>query len=206
MRLAAGLLAPAFLAGCAGVAPPAVENPAAAWELRQSELGPVTSWRLHGRLAMRTADQGWHATLDWERDGERHRMDFTGPLGRGHLRLVQDGQGAELKDADQRIWRAQNAEQILYRVTGWTLPIQGLNYWILGLPVPAWPSHQQLDSQGRLKNLMQSGWRIEFREYARYGSYDLPVKMFVKKDRESGKPEDDMLEARLVIERWSFKQ
>lgn len=206
MRPAAGLLVPALLLGCASVPPPAVENPVAAWELRQSELKPVTSWNLHGRLALRSAEQGWHATLDWERDGERHRMDFTGPLGRGHLRLIQDGRGAELRDADQRTWRAQNAEQILYRATGWSLPLEGLNYWILGLPAPAPASDQQLDSLGRLKNLTQSGWRIEFLEYARYGSLDLPVKMYVKKDRAAGGPEGDMLEARLIIERWAFKQ
>lgn len=206
MRPAAGIfILPAFLVACAAVTPAAVENPDAAWRARQSELRPVTSWNIHGRFTVRTADQGWHATLDWERDGERHRMDFTGPLGRGHLRLVQDAHGAELTDANRRTWRAENAERILFRATGWSLPLDGLNYWILGLPMPATASDQQLDGQGRLKKLSQSGWDIEFLEYARYGSAELPVKMFVKKDRVRN-PEGDMLEARLFIERWAFKQ
>ena len=211
MRPVAGLfILPVLLAaGCATAPPTPVEDPAAAWQARQSELRPVTFWSIQGRLAMRAADQGWHARLNWERDGQRHRMDFTGPLGRGHLRLVQDSDGAELRDADQRTWRAENAEQILYRATGWLLPLEGLNYWILGLPTPASVSHQQLDPQGRLKTLIQSGWNIEFLEYARYGAFDLPVKMYVKRQMDrapGGAAAEGILEVRLSIERWAFKQ
>lgn len=207
MRPVAGLfLLPALLAGCATVALAPVEDPAAAWQARQAELRTVTAWDIQGRLAMRADDQGWHASLKWERDGERHRLDFTGPLGRGHLRLLQDGHGAELRDADQRTWRAENAEQILYRATGWSLPLAGLNHWIVGLPAPDSASQQRLDAQGRLQQLTQSGWDIEFLEYARYGAFDLPVKLYVKRQagRAPGSPAAEaVLEVRLSIERWS---
>src|SRR3989344_1429963 len=123
-----------FTTGCATpVALPPVEDVDAAWHLRQATLKSVTAWQVRGRLALRAADQGWHATLNWERDGERHRLDFTGPLGRGHLRLVQDERGAELQDTEQRIWRAGNAETLLHRATGWRGPLDGLDFWVGGL-------------------------------------------------------------------------
>lgn len=211
MRPVAGLLIlVAFIAGCATpVALPPVTDVDAAWQLRQAALKPVTAWHIQGRLALRAADQGWHATLNWERDGERHRLDFTGPLGRGHLRLRQDDRGAELQDAEQRIWRADNAEALLYRATGWRVPLDGLNYWIVGLPSSDSVSKQQLDAQGRLKRLAQSGWDIQFLEYTHFGSFDLPSKLFIT--RQGGRMEenpagDEALEVRLSIERWTFKQ
>lgn len=211
MRPVAGLLIPAvFIAGCAtAVPPPPAADVDAAWNLRQATLKPVTAWHVRGRLALRAADQGWHATMNWERDGERHRLDFTGPLGHGHLRLVQDDRGAELQDTEQRIWRAGDAESLLYRATGWRVPLDGLNYWIVGLAAPDSVSNRQLDAQGRLKRLTQSGWDIQFLEYNHYGSFDLPSKLFITRQggRVEGKPVgDETLEVRLSIERWTFKQ
>jgi outer membrane lipoprotein LolB len=210
MRRGFGLLGlAAFVAGCATSPPipPPVGNPAAAWQARQAELKPVIAWKIQGRLAMHSGDEGWQATLYWTRDGERQRIDLTGPLGRGHLRLVQDSHGAELRDADQRTWHAQNAEQLLYRITGWRVPLDGLDYWVRGLPAPDAAASEELDDRGRLKKLVQSGWDIRFLEYARYGSHDLPSKLFMTR-RSTGAEEnaagDAALEVRLVVERWTL--
>src|SRR3990167_4543047 len=143
MRYAAGPPCPAALAARGAPPPPPpppalppVENPAATWQARQTELRPITAWKIQGRLAMRAAEEGWQASLNWVREGERHRIDLIGPLVRGHLRLTRDDQGAELRDADQHSWRAENPEQLLYRATGWLVPLDGLHYWVLGLPLP----------------------------------------------------------------------
>jgi outer membrane lipoprotein LolB len=211
MRYAAGLLGlTALAAGCATApALPPVENPAATWQARQMELRPITTWKIQGRMSMRTAEEGWQASLNWVREGEWHRIDIIGPLGRGHLRLTRDNQGAELRDADQHSWHAENPEQLLYRTTGWLVPLDGLNYWVLGLPLPDTAASQELDPQGRLKTLSQSGWDIRFLEYARYGALDLPSKLFIKRQGRgtNGDPADDAtLEVRLVIERWALSK
>jgi outer membrane lipoprotein LolB len=209
MRLAAGLIGlTVFAAGCV-TAPslPPVENPAATWQARQTELRPIDTWNIQGRMAMRTPEEGWQASLNWVREGERHRIDIIGPLGRGHLRLTRDKQGAELRDADQHSWHAENPELLLYRTTGWLVPLDGLNYWVLGLPSPDIAASQELDPQGRLKTLSQSGWDIRFLEYTRYGSLDLPSKLFLKRQGRGadGDPaEAATLEVRLIIEHWTL--
>ena len=197
-----------FATGCA-TAPllPPVDDPVATWLSRQAELQPVTSWKIQGRVAMRSASEGWQASLIWERESDRHRVDITGPLGRGHLRLLQDSRGAELRDADNRTWKAKNAEQLLFRKTGWLMPLDGMYHWVLGLPAPGAAANHELDGQGRLSKLVQSGWEIEYLEYARYGSLDLPSKMFIKRQG-AGKntidPNNSLLEVRLAIESWTF--
>ncbi|BAV33036.1 membrane protein [Sulfuricaulis limicola] len=196
-----------LLSGCATAPLPPAADLDPVWQARQAALVSVTAWQLRGRLALRAADQGGHATLSWKRDGERHRMDFTGPLGRGHLRLTQDSQGAELRDADRRVWRAADAGRLLYRATGWIVPLDGLNYWVLGLPAPGPVANLQLDEQGRLKRLLQSGWDIQFLEYTRHGAFDLPSKMYItRQDRHAdGNPaEGEILEVRLSIEQWTL--
>jgi len=210
MRRWPGLLGlAALVAGCATAPPPSppVANPAAAWQARQAELKPVIAWKIQGRLAMRSDEEGWQATVYWTRDGERQRIDLAGPLGRGHLRLVQDGQSAELRDADQRTWHADNAEQLLYRTTGWRVPLDGLNYWVRGLPAPDTAAIEELDNRGRLKSLVQSGWDIRFLEYTPYGSFDLPSKLFMKRQANGANDspaKNSALEVRLIIERWTL--
>lgn len=209
MRLAVGLgLLAALFAGCASAPPPSGDR-AILWQKRQAELKTVSGWRLHGRLALRAADQGWHATVDWERDGDRHRLDFTGPLGRGHMRLIQDRNGAEVTDSERHSYRDADAQRLLRRVTGWQFPLEGLNYWVLGLPVPGQGAPaEELDAYGRLKNLAQSGWDIQFLDYARYDGLELPTKMFIKGENRAplNTQGDDTLEVRLVIERWAFQK
>ena len=209
MRRGLGVAALAVLAaGCATApSPPPVENPAAVWQARQAALRTMTSWTLQGRLAMRAAKEGWQAEVAWVRDGERQQIDLSGPLGRGHLRLTQDMNGAELRDADQKTWRAKNAQQLLYRTTGWLVPLDGLDYWILGLPAPGSAANLELDDQGRLKTLDQSGWDIRFLQYAHEGALDLPNKIFIKRQDDLNAIDasrNHSLEVRLIIEHWTL--
>ncbi len=158
---------------------------------------PLTAWEIDGRLAMRAADEGWHASLRWVRRQDRHAIDLAGPLGGGYLRLTQDRHGAQLRDAEQHVYHARDARALLLRATGWDMPIDGLNYWVLGLPAPGSPVTEDIDPWGRLKTLHQLGWDVEFIKYARYGRYELPSKLFIRR-----KPSADTLELRMVINRW----
>ncbi len=95
----------------------------------------------------------------------------------------------------------------MYRTTGWRVPLDGLNYWVLGLPAPDAAASEELDSRGRLKTLAQSGWDIRFLEYTRYGSFDLPSKLFMKRQNagvEASPVKDAALEVRLIVERWTL--
>jgi outer membrane lipoprotein LolB len=204
-----------ILVGCASIPSqrPPVADPELTWQTRQLELRPLKSWEIRGRLAMRTAEEGWQASLRWVRKQEQHNIDLMGPLGRGHLRLTQDRHGAELRDADRQTYRDSSVQQLLWRATGWNVPLEGLNYWVLGLPVPDAPWTRDLDEWGRLKVLQQQGWEIEFLQYTRHGAHELPSKLFIKRQLS---PSEDIvgdsddaettLEVRLVIDRWALNK
>jgi outer membrane lipoprotein LolB len=199
------------LAACVSLpeGPPAAD-PALAWKVRQQTLLPLIIWEIRGRVALQTAQEGWHAALHWSRVGDRHDIDLSGPLGSGRMRLSQDRFGAQLRDSDQHTYYAENAQKLLYRVTGWDMPFEGLNYWVLGLPAPGAIGRERLDPWGRLEQLEQFGWNIQFLEYLHEGEYEVPGKLFIKRDVDNNKPKfdsDDLslhptLELRLVIQSW----
>ncbi len=205
-------LVAAVATGCAAVTErPPLEDPTAAWRARQSRLISLNSWEIQGRISARSSTEGWQATVRWVRDGDRHDIELGGPLGRGHVRLMQDRFGARLRDANNQTYWAATSQQLLFDTTGWRLPLDGLNYWVLGLPVPDTPGTQALDRSGRLKSLDQLGWQVRFLRYRRHGGYEFPSKLFIRRqvNGTDAQPPDEgdshgpLLEVRLVIERWS---
>ena len=207
MKKSLVVLLVAMLAGCATVGDhPAAKDPQAAWRERQAQLLLLKDWRIQGRVSARTPDDGWQASLRWTRDDARHEIDLWGPLGRGHVRLSQDSSGAELRDADDHSYWAKDGEQLLFDRTGWWLPLDGLNYWVLGVPIPTAPNTHTLDQWGRLKRLRQLGWDIDFLQYRRQGNYELPSKLFIRRNADTVAQSDaaPLLEVRLAIERWTI--
>lgn len=174
------------------------------WQEHEAMLSPIQHWELRGRLAVRADEQGGQAALVWRRDGTRHGLRLSGPLGRGLLQLTQDESGAQLQDAEQRVLYAPSAEELLFRYSGWRLPVENLNYWVRGLPVPGVAMEQELDDSGQLKTLRQEAWEVQYQEYVLVEGRSLPRRLRLTNPRKTA--EQPAMEVRLVIERWAQVQ
>ena len=167
------------------------------WRVRQQALSALNVWSLSGRIAIQTPTEGWHAALSWEQRGESYAIQLSSPLGQGAMQLSGDPAHVTLRTAAGED-SAQDPETLLEKQLGWRLPVSGLRYWVLGLSDPGMPlEHQELDDQGRLIRIRQSGWDIEFRRYAPGGRVDLPDKLFL--NNSGAEPH---LEVRMVVENW----
>lgn len=171
--------------------------------MRELALLPIQHWELRGRLAVRAGDRGGQASLSWKRAAAQHSIRLNGPLGRGAVRITQDANGAQLQDAEQRVFRAASAGELLYDYTGWRLPLASLNFWVLGVPMPDQPASRELDDAGRLKSLRQQGWEIQYQGYVLSGSHELPSRLTLISIPDRTVPELPAVEVRLVIERWA---
>ncbi|HXY97755.1 MAG TPA: lipoprotein insertase outer membrane protein LolB, partial [Steroidobacteraceae bacterium] len=61
-------------------------------------------------------------------------------------------------------------------------PLTSLRYWILGVPDPASPADETLDSaRQRLTRLEQDGWRIDYASYVAVGSEWLPARLTLER-------------------------
>jgi outer membrane lipoprotein LolB len=155
----------------------------------------VTDWKINGRISLTRGEQGWHAGLDWENRAERYRLQVTGPLGQGALQLAGDPDGVVLIDSEARVHTARDVDTLLAQVTGWDIPVAGMRYWVRGLSAPEGAVRVTLDPQGRLQQLEQSGWVIDYQRYRSIGGADWPAKLRLVHDD---------LALRVVIDQWQL--
>lgn len=190
------LLLAVTLAGCAdlSISPVPGDISADPWNTRRDYLVKLRAWTLTGRLAVQTEHEGWTATLHWIQDNENYNMRFIAPLGQGTYELSGDVHKVSMLTADNRFLQANDPESLMLDNLGWNVPLNGLKYWIRGLPEPGTaPDNMILDDKGRITDLQQSGWRISILRYAEVEGIDLPGKLFMQNDR---------FKLRLVIQDW----
>jgi len=196
------LLLVVLLAGCA-MQPAAPLHDAAAldrlWDSRQAQLSGLAGWQMKGRVAVKSAEDSWSASLSWQQQAESFDISFSSMLGQRMAQLKGDELSASLYLPDDRVFSAANVSELLDDELGWSVPMGGLRYWLVGLPAPelslaATPElNKGLDELGRLQWLEQSGWRIEYQRYRPAGILEVPKKMVLTRDD---------LRVRFVIDRW----
>lgn len=187
---------------CAAPAPrPSADRIEALWTAHEAATRPLSRWELRGRLAVQADDRGGQASLLWVREAGRHSIRLNGPLGRGVVRVTQDETGARLQDSEQRVFEAVNAEELLFRYTGWRLPIANLDWWVLGLPIPGMAADRVLDDAGRLQTLRQQGWVVRYEKYVSVDGHDLPDRLQLTRAADGAASE---MEVRLVIDHWGL--
>jgi outer membrane lipoprotein LolB len=181
-----------LLSGCAAI-PPA--GPPGTDTLTSAERAAIANWQFQGRVSLTRGEQGWHAGLNWENRADQYRLQVSGPLGQGALLLTGDAHGVTLVDGEGRVYTATDAEGLLQQVAGWQLPVSGLQYWVRGLSVPHASVEATRDAEGRLQQLVQSGWTITYQRYQDVAGSAWPSKMRLERDE---------LAVRLVIDHWQL--
>ena len=194
------LFAASLLAGCAALPDfgprPLASQPLAQWEQRRRRLPALTGFSFLGRLALRTSGDALNARVRWTQDGDEYRIRLGGLIGETAVELRGGAGGVELRDRDG-VHRADSPEALLRERTGWSVPLQGLRYWVLGVTAPgAAVEALELDRHGRPAHLVQSGWRIVYRRYTDWQDIGLPERLDLDRAH---------VEVRLVVGRWTVE-
>lgn len=197
MRVVLALLIPVHLAGCAQMPGtfdflrPAPIKPIADHEAR---IAVISAWRLSGRVAVQSADQGFSADIRWHQVGSEFEMRIIAPLGRGTFLLSGAPGRVALLTPKGEMFNAADAETLMQDHLGWTIPVSGARYWVLGIPAPDSEARSAVtDDVGRLTDFEQDRWRVSVLDYTRLEDLDLPRRLFLARDD---------LEVRIVVERW----
>ena len=182
-----------LLAGCAGgPVKPDLDQAAAqqAWKTRAAALSQVAQFDLSGRLA---SGAGVSGTFTWQQhvDGS-FDLHLSGPLGMGAMAISGTEKLMQVKTS-KGSYSSADPQGLIYQQTGWTLPIAGLRWWVLGLPSPRSTAHVELDGAGRAMSIDQDGWHLAYSEYQDVGGRVLPRRF----DASSGEAR-----VKLVADRW----
>jgi len=134
------------------------------------------------------------STIHWRHDPDSDELWLYSPLGSGVAHMRQDASGALLIASDGKEYRAQDLKLLTRAVLGWDLPLDGLQYWVRGLPAPALRAAEQTyDAKGRPELLRQGDWQVAYLDWSAAGVSGLPSRVDL-----SG----EGLRVRLVVKEW----
>jgi outer membrane lipoprotein LolB len=200
IRAATAGAASLLLAACVSAIKPAAPtadtgNSQAAqhnWEVRRGNLQRIRNFSLQGRLA-ESGLVSFGGDLSWIQTGPSFQARFYGPLGVGAVAISGSPGNMQIQNKSGN-YQTQDPEALMQQQFGWSLPVEGLRYWVLGLPAPSGEATLKLDDAGHILSMQQSGWELVYSGYQTIGGMDFPKK-FTISDPQRG--------FRVFIDAWS---
>lgn len=194
MRLGLVALTVLGLSACSTL--PAPEAVPPAWTAQRARLQALTHWQLQGRVAARDDDHGWSGQFSWQQSGARYRLSLQGPLHQQGALLEGSPAGVQARLANGAQLTAPDAESLLHRELGVSLPVAHLQAWVLGIPsATVAPDEQYFNADGQLQTLVQGGWRIEYQRYQTVGAYTLPARLELSAHD---------IQAKILLDQWEL--
>ena len=168
------------------------------WQRHQQQVLGLEKWQIQGRVGFYTEHEAWPGELNWQQNHQQYDVRIIASLGAGSIRIFTTEGGVMLENSsDPRPHFSPDPQALLKQQMGWDLPIDSLRYWVRGIPSPLEkdPGKWQLDASGRLANLQQAGWSIEFDRYKPNAGIVLPGKVLM---------EHKDLSVKIVIRKWQI--
>jgi outer membrane lipoprotein LolB len=166
---------------------------------RETALGQLETWQAHGRIAVKSGNEGGQGKLHWYQTGQQARIELSGPFGVGAYELAWDSDSLVVKTKAGEVTSAyagpQAAEQFLVDQLGWSFPAISIRYWILGIVDPQFAGNRKFDTDGWLAGIEQNDWSVAYDGFSRHEDQWLPDKIVMNNDR---------ARVKLVIDQWGL--
>jgi outer membrane lipoprotein LolB len=155
---------------------------------------------LRGKVAVRDGEERFSASILWLQRGNSFEIDLWGPLGQGRVQLVKNGEQLVLRNGQGETLTEGDAETVMRRHLGWSLPIDVLPAWVQGRTLAEVASEELIyGDKGELMTFRQLDWRVRLDHYRTLegvaGSRYLPGRITAEKDT---------ARLRLVITEWQI--
>ncbi len=87
-----------LISGCSTTPYQPVGDTEKLWQQQQSLLATLKSWKLKGKIGVKTGSKGGSAKLLWDYTSQAQQIDLSGPFGGGRVVIEQNSDGAILND------------------------------------------------------------------------------------------------------------
>lgn len=162
-RPACGALLAAVLLSACVTRPPAAAPDAGQQAVLLRELPAYT---LEGRVAVRSGEEGWQASVRWRQREAVSEVRLAGPFGAGALQLRFDGALLTLATSRGEELTGEDAALALRQQLGFDPPLAELRHWLLAQAAPPESAARvEAGANGRPATLQQQDWRISFEDY-----------------------------------------
>lgn len=180
------------LAGCAHRPGDAVD-PAheAAQRAREAALVDTAGFALAGRIGVNNGRSAGSASFDWQQHQTLLAFELRVPLTGATWRLSGRPGGYLLDDGKGGGRGGRDAGDLLTEATGWRIPVEALHWWVRGARDPQGRARLRYDENGRLAQLEQHGWTLQYRAWDE--TLGLPTRLIARRGND---------EVRVAVMRW----
>jgi len=194
------LLFSLILAGCAniGEAPPTSAKKVGHLQ-QDSALKALKVWETQGKIAFLQKSKRQSASFNWQVDqnSSSQKLNLTTYLGINVLSLQQNHIESVI-DVDGKTYHSDNLDQLIWQLTGFTLPTKALHAWIKGTTYL--PSDNIIYDTNNLPSTLIShynnrDWQINYQQHQQVAHYWLPKKITINQGD---------LTIKLAITRWTL--
>ncbi len=180
--LLAAIASALLISGCAVLGPGSDDVPRA------------EAFDVIGRVLASGGGRGFSSSLRWNHRRDGDELWLMSPVGQTLAHIAANASGASLTAADGQIYQAMTAEGLTERALGWAMPLTRLQYWVRGSIFPGGViGLVSRDGDGRLVQLMQDGWTINYIYENKNDGTQLPKRLDIARG-------DQRL--RFVIDNW----
>lgn len=152
---------------------------------------PVT---LSARVAVQDAEQGGTFKIRWTERAGLLDLLIEPPVGGGRYTLREYAGGVELATADGVVASSRSADGLVEAYLSITLPVEGVRYWIKGIPDPRYPMDAgERTADGLLADFAQGRWRVSILEYREVNGVLMPRRLFLTRDD---------VQVRIAVDQW----
>jgi len=164
-------------------------------EQRVPEAPIGEAFQISGRISVKYGAEATSGRISWRHEAASDELLLMNPFGQGVARIARSDSLVTLTTSDKKAYQANDVETLTEQVLGWRLPFAGLSDWVRGRAAAGTPSQSRRDGLQRLSELRQSGWLIEYLEYA--GASGLPLRLRLSRED---------IDIRLVLDEWRAAQ
>tara|TARA_R110002012_G_scaffold148284_1_gene307063 strand:+ start:308 stop:928 length:621 start_codon:yes stop_codon:yes gene_type:complete len=142
----------------------------------QAKLSQIQHWKLKGRMAFKGSDEKFSANVNWQQIDDSYHLSLNTMLGINILTMQGDKESAELNTDDEQ-YQDTDASHLIWRITGWQIPVSQFPFWIKG---QAQPTDKVIYAQsGVIEQLIPvcdscAGWLISYQDYHQVDNVWLP--------------------------------
>jgi len=183
------LLSALILTACTTTQKP-MDN--ASWRMQRQKLNSITNWSISGKLAIITPEKKGSARIRWQQHGDDFDLNLTSVIGTRIMEMHKNGQQVLIVDDKGHQYYGTEPEELVYRLTGWQMPVTQLPIWIKGLPGD---SDYDISTDGQLKSIKAQNWQMDYQSYQDVSGWMMPEKITFTGPK---------TELRLAINEWEF--
>ena len=171
---------------------------------RAAQLLNKKVWRLNGKIAFIQQINGTEkresASINWQvnENKQTQTLNLTSYLGINVFLLTSKKQQHIIR-VDGEEYKGNNLGNLIYSLTGLTLPTKALNFWLKGLPYT--PTDQlDIDEKSQLprqltSNFHNTTWLVKFSDYRTFNGIPMATNFIITK-------EDHVI--KVAVKTWSL--